>query len=78
AEAFGQERILWIPAPELARRHGPPALVSAVMLGALAGRSRVVERDHLVMCLREMAPNLANAEAEAFFEGYRFVTGRDE
>ncbi len=78
AQAFGDRHVLWVPAPELARRHGPPPLVSAVMLGALAGLSRVVERDHLVMCLREAAPALADAEAEAFFEGYRYVTGRDE
>jgi len=74
---FGEREVLWVPAPDLARRHGPPALVSAVMLGALAGSSRFVERDHLVVCLREAVPELADAEAEAFFEGYRYVTGSD-
>jgi hypothetical protein len=48
------------------------------MLGALAGFSRVVDRDHLVVCLREEIPHLADLEVEAFFEGYRFVTGTDE
>jgi len=75
---FGSKQVLWVPAAEWARRHGPPALVSAVMLGTLAGLTRVVERDHLVLSLREAMPNLADAEAEAFFEGYRFATGRDE
>lgn len=76
--AYGDRRILWVPALELARRHGPPPLVSAVMLGALAGISGIVERENLVICLREARPALADAEAEAFFEGYRVVTGRDE
>ncbi len=77
-ETYGRGRVLWVPALALARRHGPPALVSAVMLGVLAGVSRVVERDHLVLSLRAAVPALADAEAEAFFEGYRHVTGRDE
>lgn len=76
-EAYGPEQVLWVPARELAQAHGPPALVSAVMLGVLAGVTRVVERDHLVACLREALPAQAEAEAEAFFEGYRYVTGRD-
>jgi indolepyruvate ferredoxin oxidoreductase beta subunit len=74
---FREKRTLWVPAAELARRHGPPALVSAVMLGTLAGVSRVVERDQLVLSLREAMPAVADAEAEAFFEGYRYVTGKD-
>lgn len=76
--AYGSRRILWVPAFELARHHGPPALVSAVMLGALAGASDVVERENLVIALREARPELADAEVEAFFEGYREVTGRDD
>lgn len=78
AEAFAGGVVRWVPAGELARRHGPPVLASAVMLGALAGVTRFVERDHLVMALRETRPHQADAEAEAFFEGYRFVTGKDE
>ncbi|MDW7710304.1 MAG: 2-oxoacid:acceptor oxidoreductase family protein [Deferrisomatales bacterium] len=77
-ERFGAGRVFWVPAPDLARPHGPPPLVSAVMLGALAGMSRVVERDNLVLALRAAVPALADAEAEAFFEGYRYVTGLDE
>ncbi len=76
-QAFGGRRIRWVPAHELARRHGPPALVSAVMLGALSGANPVVERDLLVACLREARPGLADAEAEAFFEGYQAITGLD-
>lgn len=77
AAPFGTRRVTWIPALELARRHGPPPLVSAVMLGALAGSSGVVERENLVICLREARPQLADQEVEAFFEGYRLVTGND-
>ncbi len=77
-QAFTGARVVWVPALDLARRHGPPALVSAVMLGALAGTTGVVEREHLVACLREERPLLADAEVEAFFEGFRAVTGRDD
>ena len=77
-EAFAGRFLLWVPAEELARRHGPPVLVSAVMLGALAGVSPVVDRDNLIICLREEVPQLADLEAEAFSEGFRWVTGRDE
>ena len=76
--AFAGHRVVWDPAGEFARRHGPQGLTSAVMLGALAGITRVVERDNLVLALREARPDIADAEAEAFFEGYRFVTGRDD
>ncbi|GAB4261048.1 MAG: indolepyruvate oxidoreductase subunit beta [Deferrisomatales bacterium] len=76
--AFAGCRLQWVPALELARRHGPPALVSAVMLGAFSGASSVVDRDNLVVALRDQRPELADAEVEAFFEGYRWVTGLEE
>ncbi len=76
--AFGELDVRWVPALALARRHGGPSLVSAVMLGTLAGFTGAVERDLLVTCLREARPEQADAEAEAFFEGYRFITGRDD
>lgn len=76
--AFGDADVRWVPAPALARRHGNPSLVSAVMLGALAGFTGAVERDLLVTCLREARPEMPEAEAEAFFEGYRFISGKDE
>jgi len=77
-EAFGGRAILWVPAHELAGRHGTSALASAVMLGALAGTTPVVERENLILSLREELPRLADVEVEAFFEGYGFVTGRYE
>ena len=77
-EVFGGRNVTWIPAHRLAHEHGPPALVSAVMLGAVAGATSVIERDNLVVCLREARPDWADAEVEAFFAGFRFVTGRDE
>lgn len=76
--ALGGRPVLWVPARQLAERHGPASLASAVMLGAFAGVTPVVERDRLVVALREELPRLADAEAEAFFEGYGFVTGRYE
>ena len=76
-EAFGDRPITWVPAHRLARELGPPGLVSAVMLGALAGATSVIERDNLVLCLREARPEWADMEVEAFFAGYRFVTGLD-
>ena len=76
--AFAGMGVLWIPGDDLARRHGPPVLASAVMLGVIAGVTQVVDRDNLVICLREEIPHLADLEVEAFFEGYRFVTGRDD
>ncbi|HSH70108.1 MAG TPA: 2-oxoacid:acceptor oxidoreductase family protein [Deferrisomatales bacterium] len=75
--AFGARVTTWIPAHRLARELGPPGLVSAVMLGALAGATPVIERDNLVLCLRETRPEWADVEVEAFFAGYRFVTGLD-
>lgn len=77
-EAFGDRAITWVPAHQLARELGPPGLVSAVMLGAVAGTTPVVERDNLVLCLREARPEGADGEVEAFFAGYRCVTGRDD
>ena len=47
------------------------------MLGALAGLTGVIDRDNLVICLREQEPKSAEAEVEAFFEGYRHVTGEE-
>ena len=76
--SLGGSGVLWVPAQELARRHGPASLANAVMLGAFSGISTVVERDGLVTELRAGLPHLADAEAEAFFEGYGFVTGRYE
>ncbi len=77
-QAFPGARIRWIPAWDIALRHGPPALVCAVMLGALAGVSSMVERDNLVRSLREAKPALADAEVEAFFDGFEAVTGRED
>jgi indolepyruvate ferredoxin oxidoreductase beta subunit len=77
-EAYGEREVTWVPAHRLARELGPPGLVSAVMLGALAGATPVIERDNLVLCLRETRPEWADVEVEAFFAGFRFVTGRDD
>lgn len=74
---FSARQVRWVPAEDLTRGHGPSVRPSAVMLGALAGLTRVVDRDNLVVCLREEEPRFADAEVEAFFEGYRFVTGED-
>lgn len=78
AAGLGAADVLWVPADELARRHGPAALSNAVMLGALCGLTAAIERDFVVTELRAGIPHLADAEAEAFFEGYGFVTGRYE
>lgn len=77
-EAFGGRKIMWVPALELAGRHGTAALASAVMLGVFAGTTPVVERENLILALREEIPRLADLEVEAFFEGYGFVTGNYE
>jgi indolepyruvate ferredoxin oxidoreductase beta subunit len=74
-QAFGGREVLWVPAKDLAGRHGTPALASAVMLGVLAGTTPVVERENLILALREELPRLADIEVEAFFEGYGLVTG---
>ena len=71
----GGSGVLWVPAEELARLHGPASMANAVMLGAFSGISAAVERDCLVAELRAGLPEMADAEAEAFFEGYGFVTG---
>lgn len=76
-DLFGECTVTWVPAQGLARELGPPGLVSAVMLGALSGATPVIERDHLVVCLREARPQWADVEVEAFFAGYRFITGQD-
>jgi indolepyruvate ferredoxin oxidoreductase, beta subunit len=75
--AFAPCRTRWVPAEELARRHGPPVLVSSVMLGAFAGANQVIDRDNLVICLREAHPEMADLEAEAFFAGYTYITGTE-
>lgn len=74
---FRGRTVRWVPAGALARRHGRAVRPSSVMLGAFAGMTRVVDRDNLVFCLREELPSCADEEVEAFFEGYRFVTGED-
>lgn len=75
--AFAPRKVVWIPAEELAARHGPPVLASAVMLGAFAALNQAIDRDHLVLSLREALPRLAEVEAEAFFSGYNYVAGSD-
>ncbi|MBI5016489.1 MAG: 2-oxoacid:acceptor oxidoreductase family protein [Deltaproteobacteria bacterium] len=77
-EAFAGREVLWVPTHDLAGQHGTSALASAVMLGALAAITPVVERENLIVALREELPHLADVEVEAFFEGYGFVTGNYE
>lgn len=74
-ENFNGGNIIWTPAVELAALHGPPCLASSAMLGAFAGTNQVVERENLIICLREETPSLADEAVEAFFEGYSFVAG---
>jgi indolepyruvate ferredoxin oxidoreductase beta subunit len=75
--AFAPRRVLWVPAQGLARRDGSPVLVSSVMLGAFAASNPVIDRDNLVLCLREVLPHLGDVEVEAFFSGYNHVAGSD-
>jgi indolepyruvate ferredoxin oxidoreductase beta subunit len=77
-QAFFQNSVRWVPARDMAKAIGPYRLTAAVMLGALSALAPTVDRDHLVMSLREALPSLADAEAEAFFAGYTFITGKDE
>jgi indolepyruvate ferredoxin oxidoreductase beta subunit len=71
--AYESERVIWIPADQIAGKLGAPTLASAVMLGALAAATSVVERSHLLACLIGELPSLANLETEAFSHGYRHL-----
>lgn len=69
--------VRWVPTMALALKAGSPRLCGAVMLGALAGAVPKVDRDQLVIALREELPEIADLEAEAFYLGYGFITGKD-
>lgn len=69
--------VKWVPTLALALKAGSTRLCGAVMLGALAGAVGKVDRDQLVMALREELPEMADMEAEAFYLGYGFITGKD-
>jgi indolepyruvate ferredoxin oxidoreductase beta subunit len=76
-KAYAYAAVHWIPATETALALGAVALAGAVMLGALAALVPTVERDHLVLTLRDHYPSVADLEVEAFFAGYRHVSGED-
>lgn len=75
--AFEGSRIKWIPTMALSLKAGSSRLSGAVMLGAVAAVSGKLDRDQLVLSLREEMPEMADNEAEAFYLGYGFVTGKD-
>jgi indolepyruvate ferredoxin oxidoreductase beta subunit len=76
-EAYSPEKVYWVPATEIALGLGSPALAGASMLGALNALIPTVERDHLVLTLRESYPQAADLEVEAFFAGYEHISGKD-
>lgn len=76
-EIFAQADLRWVPTHELAIKAGSHKLGGAVMLGAFSAMKPVLDRDHLVLALRDTHPGLADMEAEAFFSGYSFVTGKE-
>jgi hypothetical protein len=76
--AYDGRQVVWVPVRERVALARNPAAAGAVCLGALAAAVPVVDRDRLVEALRRERPDRANEEAESFFSGYSFVTGRDE
>jgi len=77
AEVFSGMELNLIPAQEIAAAVGSIKLCGAVMLGALCALRPLVDRDQLVLALREEEPQQADLEAEAFFAGYSFITGKE-
>lgn len=76
-EAFANMILRWVPATVIANKMGSAQLAGAVMLGAFAAMDPTLDRDHLVMAIREELPSNADVEAEAFFAGFGYITGRD-
>lgn len=76
-KGFRPERLLTVPATELAQRHVGRPLPNAVLLGAFAALSGVVSLDAVHAAIREkFAGAVAQANVEAASEAYRLV--RDE
>ncbi len=73
-KVFDGRSIIWVPASEISRELGTPVLAGAVILGALSALSEIVERDNIVLSLRETMPTLADEEAEAFYAGFDFIS----
>lgn len=76
--AYEGSQVVWVPVCGRVESARHPAAAGAVCLGALTGSLPVVDRDRLVEALRRERPDLADEEAESFFSGFSFVTGRDE
>lgn len=76
-EALDDAELHFIPATKVAREMGSAALAGSVMLGALNALRPTVERDDLVRTLRESFPKLADENVEAFFTGYKLISGQD-
>lgn len=76
-KGFRPERLLTVPATELAQRHVGRPLPNAVLLGAFAALSGVVSLDAVHAAIREkFAGAVAQANVEAASEAHRLV--RDE
>jgi len=74
--AYEGRQVVWVPVRDRVGLARHPAAAGAVCLGALSASLPVVDRDRLVEALRRERPDRANEEAESFFSGYTFVTGR--
>ncbi len=77
-ETFADARVIWVPATLSATALGDSRMGGAVLLGAMAALTQTLDRDSLVMSVRTELPAKADSEAEAFFKGISFITGKDD
>ena len=74
-DIYSPHEVLWVPLSRAMGENFHAPLPGAVMLGALAAASPIVDRDQLVRALQEEVASFAEVETEAFFDGYNFISG---
>jgi pyruvate ferredoxin oxidoreductase gamma subunit len=76
---FRAERVLSVPATELAREHGGRPLPNAALLGGFSALTRVLSIDSVIAAIRDRFPGrVGEGNAAAASAAYELVEARDD